>query len=218
MTFAQTLVPQRPGLVWMILALLGLGSAEHRSHAFAPPDAPGGKYFDEQVRPFLIKHCQGCHGGEKPKADFRIDRLTPDFANKHNRDRWQAVREQIKSGAMPPKDKPRPAEDEVKAVSAWVGARVEAVDAARRAAHGRVVLRRLNRVEYENSMHDLLGVDIDLKEQMPEDGAADGFDNVGAALHTSSFLMEKYLEAADRALNVAIVNRPKPAESRNATA
>src|SRR5262249_4965113 len=49
-----------------------------------------------------------------------------------------------------------------------------------------------------------------LKDQLPQDGAADGFDNVGIALHTSSFLMEKYLEAADTALNQAIVNRPQP--------
>ncbi len=66
---------------------------------------------------------------------------------------------------------------------------------------GRVVLRRLNRVEYENTVRDLLDVHVNLKEQLPQDGAAEGFDNVGAALHTSSFLMERYLEAADTALS-----------------
>ena len=80
--------------------------------------------------------------------------------------------------------------------------------AARRAAEGRVVLRRLNRVEYENTVRDLLGVEVDLKEQLPADGSAHGFDNVGEALHTSSFLMERYLEAADAALNLAIANGP----------
>ena len=55
--------------------------------------------------------------------------------------------------------------------------------------------------------------DVELKEQLPEDGSADGFDNAGAAHHTSSFLMEKYLEAADKALNLAIANRPKPPPS-----
>ncbi len=71
-------------------------------------------------------------------------------------------------------------------------------------------MRRLNRNEYENTVHDLLGIDADLKDQLPQDGMADGFDNVGSALHISSFLMEKYLEAADKALNLAIVNRAKP--------
>ena len=77
-------------------------------------------------------------------------------------------------------------------------------------AQGRVVLRRLNRTEYQNSVRDLLGVQADLTQQLPQDGAANGFDNAGAALHTSSFLMERYLEAADTALNLAIVNRKEP--------
>ncbi len=86
----------------------------------------------------------------------------------------------------------------------------EQTDAAARVAQGRVVLRRLNRIEYENTINDLLGIKVNLKEQLPADGSADGFDNAGAAHHTSSFLMEKYLEAADTALNMAITNRPKP--------
>jgi len=60
----------------------------------------------------------------------------------------------------------------------------QAADAAARAAQGRVVLRRLNRVEYENTVRDLLGITVNLKEQLPQDGAADGFDNAGAAHHT----------------------------------
>ncbi len=110
---------------------------------------------------------------------------------------------------MPPEKKPRPPEKELLALADWIGVQAEAGVAAQRAKQGRVVVRRLNRVEYENTIHDLLGVDLDLKEQLPQDGSANGFDNVAAALHTSSFLMEKYLEAADRALNVAIVNRPR---------
>ena len=75
---------------------------------------------------------------------------------------------------------------------------------------GRVVMRRLNRVEYENTVRDLLGVSVELRELLPLDGSRDGFDNVGEALHTSSFLMEKYLEAADKGLDVAIANGPQP--------
>ena len=47
---------------------------------------------------------------------------------------------------------------------------------ARRSTQGRVVLRRLNRTEYENTVRDLLGVEVNLKEQLPEDSSADGFD------------------------------------------
>src|SRR5207237_6855700 len=117
------------------------------------------------------------------------------------------VLKRVKAGEMPPKTKPRPPQKELLALSDWIGARAEAAVAARRAAEGRVVLRRLNRVEYENTVRDLLRVQADLKDQLPQDGSANGFDNAGAALHTSSFLMEKYLEAADTALTLAIANR-----------
>src|SRR5262245_58214871 len=167
------------------------------------PDA--GRYAD-QVRPFLVRHCLGCHGGEKPKGDFRLDRLAPDFADRPTRERWLAVLKRVEAGEMPPKAKPRPPEKEVLALSNWIRGRSAGADNV----PGRVVLRRLNRVEYENTVRDLLGVDVDLKDLLPADSSADGFDNVGEALHLSSFLMERYLEAADVALNVAIANGPKP--------
>ncbi len=78
------------------------------------------------------------------------------------------------------------------------------------AAPGRTVLRRLNRTEYQNTIRDLLGVDVDLTELLPMDSSAGGFDNVGEALHISSFLMDRYLDAADKALGVAIANLPQP--------
>ncbi len=171
-----------------------------------------GKPYDEQVRPFLVRHCLECHGVEKPKGDLRLDRLSSDFAVEANREQWLSVLMRIKAGEMPPKEseKPRPTAKDVQALTDWLEARVAAADAAARAAQGRVVLRRLNRIEYENTINDLLGINVNLKEQLPADGSADGFDNAGAAHHTSSFLMEKYLEAADTALEAAIANRPKP--------
>ena len=111
---------------------------------------------------------------------------------------------------MPPRGKKeRPPAAEAAAVTKWLRDALVGAE-AKAARDGRTGLRRLTRVEYENTVRDLLGVDVDLKEQLPQDGSADGFDNVGAALHTSSFLMEKYLEAADKALTLAIANRPKP--------
>ena len=77
-------------------------------------------------------------------------------------------------------------------------------------AHGRTVLRRLNRIEYQNTVRDLLGIDVDFQEMLPADSSANGFDNIGEAMHVSSFLMEKYLEAADTALSLAIANGPQP--------
>src|SRR5262249_55930961 len=134
----------------------------------------------------------------------------PDLADRASRQRWLAVLEQLEAGAMPPSEKPRPPEKEVQALAGWIRGQVAAADDARRAAQGRVVLRRLNRVEDENTLRGLLEISIDLKELLPQDGSAGGFDNVAEALHLSSFLMERYLEAADTALSVAIANGPRP--------
>jgi mono/diheme cytochrome c family protein len=171
------------------------------------------KQFDEQFRPLLASHCVTCHGGEKPKGKLRLDALTMDLADAATRERWTAVIERLKAGEMPPKGKPRPPEKDVQALTDWLAPRLAAADSSARAAQGRTVLRRLNRVEYENTLRDLLGINVKLKEQLPEDGSADGFDNAGTANHTSSFLMEKYLEAADKSLNMAIADRPKPPAS-----
>ena len=76
---------------------------------------------------------------------------------------------------------------------------------------GRTTYRRLNRTEYENTICDLLGIDTELRELLPADSSAAGFDNVGDGLRVSSFLLERYLETADRALDIAISNSPRPA-------
>jgi hypothetical protein len=193
-------------LLVLVLVLSGL-------HAVGPPAQRTGSSpkQDEPVRAFLAQHCQGCHSGARPKGKFRLSSLTQDFTDKANRERWLAVSEQVRSGAMPPKTKKaRPPEKDVAALAAWIRRQVEAAERARIASQGRVPIRRLNRAEYENTVRDLLGVDIDLKDVLPSDTPVNGFDNAAEALHVSSFLMEQYLEAADKLLDAAIVNGPKP--------
>jgi hypothetical protein len=167
--------------------------------------------FESKIRPALVTHCYSCHSKEAKelKGGLRLDRLSSDFGDDATRRRWEKVLKRLNTGEMPPKSKPRPPEKQLKLLTNWISARAEAAESARR-AQGRVVLRRLNRVEYENTVRDLLGVPVDLKETLPTDASAHGFDNVGEALHVSSFLMERYLEAADTALNLAIANRPQP--------
>ncbi len=190
------------------LCLYGLGSIEPTARTAEPE--PKQSDVSTPPTPFLAQHCKACHAGDKPKGKFRIDDLTQDFNDKGNRERWLAVAEQVKSGAMPPKGKPRPPAKDIAALTEWINGRVTAAEAARNAAQGRVPMRRLNRAEYENTVRDLLGVELDLKDLLPPDTVVNGFDNGAEALHVSSFLMEQYLEAADRVLDAAIVNGPKP--------
>ena len=162
---------------------------------------------------FLDRHCKECHAGEKPKGGWRMDQLALNFADNPAADRWHRVLEALRTGEMPPQSKARPPESEARMVAAWIAGQFHQANAARR-AQGRVVLRRLNRVEYENTVRDLLGVQTPLKDLLPQDSSAEGFDNIGEALHTSSFLLDRYLEAADTALNQAIANRPQPKSTK----
>jgi hypothetical protein len=166
-------------------------------------------HFAEQVKPLFAKYCQSCHSGEKPKGDFLVDKLPLDFADKGNRLQWLAVLKQVKEGDMPPTGKPRPTTQEITALGDWISQRA-AAEKARSAERGRVVLRRLNRAEYANTVRDLLGVEVDLEDLLPLDTSTNGFDNNAEALHVSSYLMENYLEAAERVLDAAIVNGPRP--------
>jgi hypothetical protein len=204
--------PSCPRL-WFSLCLavfVGSYSVSLGSAAETVTGAPNTHRFDGEIRPILAAHCISCHSGVKPKGDLRLDQLKPDFADEATREHWLAVLERVTAGEMPPKAKPRPPAKDVEALSSWINSQAQIALAARRAEQGRVVLRRLNRTEYENTVRDLLGVDVDLKDLLPLDSSANGFDNVGNALHTSSFLMEKYLEAANVALDEAIANKPQP--------
>jgi hypothetical protein len=68
---------------------------------------PDPKSSDEPAQSFLAQHCRGCHTGDKPKGKFRLESLTQDINDKANRERWLAVSEKVKAGAMPPREKPQ---------------------------------------------------------------------------------------------------------------
>ena len=159
---------------------------------------------DSQAAAFMKEHCLRCHGPEKAKGDFRLDQLDTDFSKPSTFERWREVVARVQAGEMPPKKEPRPQPAQVQTFVRQLTARLEEAGAKQR-ADGRVVLRRLNRVEYENTVRDLFAVNVSVKEMLPEDAIAQGFDNVGAALNISPVLMERYLEAADAVITAALL-------------
>lgn len=169
--------------------------------------------FDSQVLPILTHYCVQCHGPETQEAKLRLDNIKPVW-NANGSDVWRQIIRRVEIGQMPPESNLRPTPDEIQFLTRWVQTEENHAELGRRETEGRVVLRRLNRNEYQNTIRDLLGIDTDLREQLPQDGSANGFDNASAAMHTSSFLMERYLEAADVALGQAIVNKARPPKSR----
>ncbi|MEO8595292.1 MAG: DUF1592 domain-containing protein [Candidatus Solibacter sp.] len=72
-----------------------------------------------------------------------------------------------------------------------------------------MAIRRLNRREYRNTVRDLLGVDLDVSDILPADGSGgSGFDTNGETLYVGQLLSERYLEAAQLALDRAIITQP----------
>ncbi len=202
----------RPGrrkwiIAWIAaIAFSGLRMFAAETRAAGAGDKPP----KDPARQLFAQHCEKCHSGGKHKGDFQIESLSEDYSDWKNLELWLAVREQLIGGDMPPKEKPRPPAQEVQAAIQWISDGAGAAEIARRTAERRVVMRRLNRAEYANTVRDLLGVDVDLKDLLPPDTSTSGFDNSAELLHTSSYLMRSYLDAADRVLDEAIANKPQP--------
>jgi mono/diheme cytochrome c family protein len=170
-----------------------------------------GARFGETAIPFLQKHCLACHGEKEPKADLSLvaDRDAATVVKR--RAVWESVVEMVESGQMPPNEKPKPEAAEVESFVTLVRAVFDDSDRNAKPDPGRVTVRRLNRVEYNHTIRDLMGVDFDAAEDFPSDDIGHGFDNIGDVLTVSPVLMERYLAAAETIVNRAITpNPPKP--------
>ncbi|MDQ3622682.1 MAG: DUF1592 domain-containing protein [Verrucomicrobiota bacterium] len=166
--------------------------------------------FQHAIAPFLEEHCADCHDADEQKGKFRVDNLTPELGNPDAVRRWEKLFDRVANGEMPPKKKARPPQAGTTALLGWVGEQLKSEGARRYATEGRAQRRRLNRIEYENTLRDLLGADVQVAALLPEDGTSHGFSTVDEALTLSAVQMEKYLEAADRALDVALGAAPPP--------
>ncbi len=168
--------------------------------------------FESQVRPVLAEHCFKCHGEKKQKGKLRLDTLAADLLNdRAAAERWHDVRDALNLGEMPPKKEPELKQEERRVLVSWIDQEITALLKARKNTDGRVILRRLNNVEYQNTMRDLLGIDTDYARNLPPEGLSeDGFRNNGATLQMSDLQLEFYLEAARDGLRKAIVSGPEP--------
>lgn len=178
----------------------------HAAEVVVPVDRVA---YERTVAPFLKKFCADCHSGDKPEGEFGVDaqRLKYDFGDASARGKWREVVNVLNSHEMPPEKEPQPTPVEVAAVVDWITA--QAVKAELILREQAVVLRRLNREEYRNTIRDLIGIDFD-PSGFPEDPAAGGFDNNGGALTLSPLHVEMYLAAAQQILDRALVEGDQP--------
>ena len=164
--------------------------------------------FERTVRSFLSQHCIECHGNETHKRDLNFESMTAVSALVEHRERWEDVVQKLRDREMPPADEPQPAEHQRQAVAAWLAAELGRIDRVTPREPGRVTARRLNRAEYNNTIRDLLGVDIRPADDFPQDDSGYGFDNIADVLSLSPALMEKYMTSAERVARAAIFGPP----------
>ncbi len=196
----------------MLYLALALSQATVLAGAELP--GPDATTFQRTIHPLLQKHCFHCHGEKKQEAELRIDRLGADILKEKKAEIWHELINRVNSGEMPPKNEAQLSQVELNQLSDWVFGGLKRVTNAAQGSDGRVVIRRLNRQEYSNTIRDLIGIPFDAGEDFPADPSAFGFDNVGSALSVSPLHMEKYVRAARKAIDRAIVTGEQPKRER----
>src|SRR5438876_5510640 len=155
--------------------------------------------FSQDLKPIFAKYCVSCHGGSKPKAHLALDAFKDEGAILKNAELLDKIQEKIRAREMPPLNKPQPNEAERKLLTRWIDAKLAKLSqSGSQRDPGRVTIRRLNRVEYNNTIRDLVGIDFHAADDFPSDDVGYGFDNIGDVLSMAPILMEKYLDAAER--------------------
>jgi hypothetical protein len=165
---------------------------------------------DRETLAFVQKTCMECHNAKDMQGGISLAGVQHSKTFTEDRVLWQKVYDMLDAGMMPPLEaKVQPPAAEIDSIRNWIKAEFDRQDASAKPFAGSVSSRRLNRVEYDNTIRDLLGVDLRASENFPPDSAAFGFDNISDALKVSPVLLERYLDAAQTVVRAAIFGPEK---------
>jgi mono/diheme cytochrome c family protein len=194
-------------LLALSLVLLGLARWPQASNAAQPAQSPEKVTFAKHIAPILAQYCTYCHGGAKPRARLALDKYKNEASVLENRLVWEQVAEYVRNKEMPPPSRPQqPSREERQLLINWIETTLKANACTGQKDPGRVTLRRLNRVEYNNTIRDLVGVNFQPAEDFPADDVGYGFDNIGDVLTLPPLLLEKYLAAAEKIVTLALAS------------
>jgi hypothetical protein len=196
------------------LAASGLSSAASALFLLSLVSHADAADFSEKLVPFFNKHCYECHDESSAKGGLNLDALSRDLDDEAVMEKWVRLYDRVADGEMPPAENEPPSDGEKRLFREDLAPTLAAAHATQKGT----VLRRLNRREYENTVNDLLGIDLDLAATLPEDGRSGEFDTVGEALGISPSQMRSYLEAATLAIDTAIAKRTSAPEPVKTTA
>lgn len=173
---------------------------------------PGGKVgFESRILPFFQAHCMRCHGEKRSKAGIAFHDLTSNFSTEKDVERWEQILEMLESGAMPPDEEPQPKDTERKVVARWIELRIREHVKKSGNLLANPTARRLTNVEYQNTLRDLLGFELKVIDDLPEDPVKPyHFNNTAEFMRVGPEQIDRYLEVARRAMASAIVDPAKP--------
>ncbi|NNC88668.1 MAG: DUF1592 domain-containing protein, partial [Akkermansiaceae bacterium] len=177
----------------------------------AAPVPEGLEGFQSRVKPFFAEYCIKCHGPEKSKGDITLHTLDGAMELEQELGRWETILDVLDFEEMPPEDEPQPSGEDRAAVMKWIdGALREYVKKASKAAPVPTA-RRLTNFEYQNTMRDLLGFELELIKNLPEDPEKPyHFNNSAKFMLIGPEQIDRYLENARRAMASAIVDPGEP--------
>jgi hypothetical protein len=138
-----------------------------------------------------------CHNPDTPEGELDLGTLGSLETFDQNMGSMQRILEMVRFGAMPPEDAEQPSDEQRQRLVTELDRSLYATSCDQRPRAGKVAARRLNRAEYNHTIRDLFGIDIQPANDFPSDEVGAGFDNNGDVLSLSPILMEKYLEAAE---------------------
>ena len=179
------------------------------AHAFdaAASELADQAAFKQTLQPLLRTYCFDCHDTGSEIALEDDDTLAK---LQKNRKVWNRAMAQVRLGSMPPADGERMDSKSRERLADLIDSLANSVNCVKNPNAGKVVLRRLNRHEYRNTIRDLTDVDYKPSQGFPGDDVGYGFDNIGDVLSLPPILFEKYLDAAEYISGKAIYTPPPP--------
>ncbi|HEX3870924.1 MAG TPA: DUF1587 domain-containing protein, partial [Pirellulales bacterium] len=172
---------------------------------------------DPPVGQFLRTHCQECHQGSDPEGGLDLTKLGRDLASDEVQKRWIRIFDRVHDGEMPPPDATQPPKKDVATFLQATGDWLRTYQRSQDETLGRVRARRLTRREIERSLQDLLGIDIPLADQLPEESRSAGFTTVADGQSMSHFQLERHLAVVDVALDEAFRRALSPEDQYDRT-
>ncbi|MEM8736747.1 MAG: DUF1587 domain-containing protein, partial [Planctomycetota bacterium] len=161
---------------------------------------------DAKAVEMLTNYCYDCHVGDETEGGIEVDFFETGESLERRVETVEKIIRVLKEQQMPPADYDQPSSTERVEVLEWIESKLASFDCGDVASVGRVTMRRLNRVEYNNSIRDLTGLSLQPANDFPSDDVGNGFDNIGDVLTIPPILLEKYLSAASEVASAVVAD------------